>query len=105
MPLDDNAYIIPTAKGFATQDASGTPKTSPWTVSSSELEITVPHNAAEMVICHTDNALRVSEVTGMARYFVIPGNTGEVLQVAGGETIYFIRDSADCTVQFYFRTL
>jgi hypothetical protein len=105
LPRGAMGEYIPTANFFITQDASGTPKTSPLTVSSSEVALSVPTNAAELVIVHTSQALRISGITGMARYVVLPIDGGHVLQVASGGTIYLKRDSVDCVVQFYFRTL
>lgn len=103
---DANSNLVEIATGFITQDATGTPKTSPLTVSSTEVVITVPSDAVEMVIVNTSQALRISEITGMARYVVLPSGGGHLLQVADTSTVYLKRDGGtDAIVQFYFRTI
>ena len=106
MQSDATQNKLHTATAFSTQDDTGTPQASPLTVSSSEIDIVVPENAAELVIVNTDQDLRVSEVTGMARYFVLPVDQSLVLQVSNTDNVYLKRDgSSDCTVQFYFRLI
>lgn len=105
---DDNRIPISTASAFVTADVTATPKTSPLTVSSTEVVISVPTNAVEMVITDVDNDLRVSEVTGMAQYFVcLAANTAPVhIPVAGMDTIYLKRNGgSDAVTQFYFATV
>lgn len=106
MVRDVNEKLIPVGTGFSTQDETGTPKTSPLTVGATQTVLTVPGNAAEFVIVNTNNDLEVSEVTGMARYFVVPASTGEIIPCADQQFIYLKRDGGtDCTVQFRFNLL
>lgn len=101
---DDNYKVIHTATGFTTQDATGTPQTSPLAFSSSEITIEIPTNAAEIVLFPTQD-LRVSEVTGMARYDVVAKDTKEVFAVANLDQIYIKRDSTDGNLRFRFLTV
>lgn len=101
---DDNNIPIVTGCAFATQDSSGTPKTSPLAYSSSEIAITVPSNAAELVLLPS-TAMRISEVTGMARYYVIPASTTLAFGVTRMDTVYIKRDASDGTLNFYFITV
>lgn len=98
---DDNNVPVPIGSDFSTSDASGTPKVSPLAYSSSEIAITVPDRAVEMVLAPS-TALRVSEVTGMANYYVIPTDTAETVPCARMQTIYIKRDSADGSLNFRF---
>lgn len=111
---DDNAWLskdakgtaVPVAAGFLTQDATGTPQTSPLAVSNSVITIAVPDGAAELVIVHADEAIRVSEIVTVARYFVLPGGFSAVVPVADTDSVYLLRDgSSDSTVQFFFSLL
>jgi len=103
---DARDNVVQVSKNFLTQDATATPQTSPLTVSSTEIDIVVPNKAVEMIIVFTDQPFRISEVTGMARYFVLPAGYSHTLQVAAATHVYLKRDtSSDATVQFYFRSL
>jgi len=103
---DARDNVVQVSKNFSTQDATATPQTSPLTVSSTEIDLVVPNKAAELIIVFTDQAFRISEVTGMARYFVLPAGYSHTLQVAGATHVYLKRDgTSDATVQFYFREL
>lgn len=102
---DDNRVPIMTGDGFQTQDATGTPQTSPLTVpaqSSSITTITIPTSAAEMVMV-SDVNLRISEESTVAdRYFVLPAAYVLAVSVANRDVIYLAGDSAEATVSFYF---
>ena len=110
---DDNAFlsqdaqgeVVQVAAGFQTQDATGTPQTSPLTVSNTVITIAVPDGAAELIIVYTDQAIRVSEIVGMTRYFVLNAGSAVVIPVANTDSVYLVRDSADATVQFFFNLL
>jgi len=97
--LQGNAVQI--GSTFSTQDESGTPKTSPLSYSSTEIEIVIPQRAVEMILSPTSD-LRISEVTGMARYDIIQGGTKEALCVAKLDSLFIKRDAADGTLRFRF---
>lgn len=96
------------AGAFVTQDASASPKTSPLTVSSSEVVLTVPDNAVQLVISNNANALLIYETSGnsaTAAYTLPASTTNFVIDCARMTNIYLIRSSADVTVQFMFVTV
>ena len=107
LPKDSNNVPVHVARGFVTTDNSGTPKTSPLSVTTTEVSIVVPSNAVELIIVNTSQALRVSETSGgtATSYFLIAAGSGEVIQMGEGGTLYIRADSITSTVQFYFRTI
>lgn len=106
LPKDAHNKDVQTGGAFITNDGTATTKTSPLTVGSSAVTITVPTNAAEFIIVNTNNDLQVSEESAMAQYFVVPGSTGQPISCMNMNFIYLKRNGAsDCTVQFYFKTL
>ncbi len=101
---DENGEKVQIGSVMTTLDSSGTPKASPLAYSSTEIVITIPDRAVEMVLAPS-TALRVSEVTGMANYYVIPANAAEVIACARMATLYIKRDSADGTLNFRFNNV
>ena len=68
--------------------------------------ITVPDNAIAFVYYIENYNMRISEVTGMARYTKILAGGGDTLECAETDFIYVKRDgTGDVTLQFYFKTL
>lgn len=84
-----------------TSDATGTPVVSPVTVTTGTT-LTVPLNAAQITII-SSAALRISELSDVSTYFVIPATTPITIDVARLAFLYLKQDSTSCTVQFYFR--
>ena len=106
LPMDAMNQAVQVPAGFQTMDATGTPQTSPLTVSNIKITIVVPDGAAELVIVYTDISIRVSEDTTMAQYFVLPAGFSAVIPVANLDNVFLIRDGAnDATVQFFFNLL
>lgn len=101
---DDNMVPMMTGSTFLTVDSSGTPKASPLAYSSSEIAITVPVNAAEFVV-QPSTAMQISEVTGMANYYVVPASTIQAFCVSRMDTVYIKRNASDGTLNFYFVTV
>lgn len=98
---ESDRNVIPIANNFTTQDATGTPQTSPLSYSNSVITIAVPEDAAEMVLFPTTD-LRVSEIVAASRYDVIQANTKEIVACANMDSIYIVRDSADGSLRFRF---
>lgn len=81
-PMDPNHHTISgDGNYFMTIDATGTPQTSPLTVSTSAFPVTVPAAAFRMTII-SSAVLLVSEDPLMASAIQIPANTPFVLPVA-----------------------
>lgn len=107
LPKDANNVMVQTARGFVCADDSGSPKSSPYSATTTEATIVFPSNAVELVITNTTQDLRIAPVaTGTASaYALIPAGTGEVIQMGEGGSVYIKGDSATAVVSFYFRTL
>jgi len=112
VPRDANRQFLANFMNyFVTQDATGTPVTSPVTVSKdAATPLVVPAAAAQLVLS-TSAALRVSEDPAGAHYFVVPANTQFTFpcltpsadpQLANTGIIYIQGDSAQAVVQFRF---
>jgi hypothetical protein len=99
---DKNRVNIPVGSGFVTADVTGTPITSPKSLTTTAVfTIVVPDNAVLMtVVCGA--AIRVSEVVGMGQYDVVAANTKEVFQVSKMQNIYVCNDSTG-TNNLYFK--
>lgn len=93
---------FPQATRIKTQDESSTPNTAPLTVSSSEIVLEVPEGAVEFDYGVENNAIRISEVAGMASYDkIFPG--GDKFGCKDMEFIYVKRDgSGDAILNFRF---
>lgn len=112
-PHDANRQPISVSENyFGTEDATGTPVTSPATISNTGVSaLTVPAAAGSIVIS-SSAALRVSEDSTMSHYFVLPANTplefpclspAADQQLTNTGVIYLQGDAASCTVQFFFK--
>ena len=88
---------------FQTSDATSSPINSPTTVTTGTT-LTVPSNAAQIVIS-SSAALRISELSDMSTYFVLPASGMITLDVARLSLLYLKQDSGSCTVQFYFNVV
>lgn len=84
---DSSASPIQVGSRFQTQDASGTPKTSPFTLTGGVDAISVPVNAAEFIV-NPSADLHISELSSMAHYDVIAANTKESVECTKMDTIY-----------------
>lgn len=93
-------------KKFQPRDGHATPKTSPLTVSGTEIAITVPKGATEMVYLIRDADMKISDITGLADYALILDGNGDTLYCAGMDYIYVIRNAAvDVKLHFYFNII
>lgn len=106
---DKNGHLILGGNAIQTRDAHGTPKVSPLTVSSSEIDITIPENAYEMYIFVSGNFdIIFSEITGMARNCKLPAGS-EHKDIPLGRTHHlFVKlagATADSEISFYFKTI
>ena len=101
---DSNHESIPFGGAFVTQDATGTPKTSPLAYSSSVITLTVPANAVKLVVLPTTD-MRISDVSNAATYDVVPANTRETYDVANMSAVYIVRDASDGSLRFRFITV
>ena len=104
--LDDNGAKLQTANSFVTADITGTPKTSPLTVSSVVIALAVPTNAVSVIFYSTANDVRVSEDDAAANYFLLKASTLVAFPCAKQKNIYVVRDAgSDATLQFAFNVV
>lgn len=104
---DASRIAIQAGKSFVTKDVTGTPKTSPLTVSSSVITIAIPTNAYQMQLYAISADVRISEEsTAAANYFVLKATVNMTIDVANMDTLYLLRDAAvDATLYFLFKTI
>jgi len=110
-PRDANRNAIMGQNYFATEDATGTPLTSPLAVpAASTTALQVPSAAVQIALISSTD-LRVSEDSSMSHYFVLKANTLEKFpclspavdqQLTNTGIIYLKADSSDAVVQFRF---
>jgi hypothetical protein len=97
---DGHNQAVQVGSTFVTRDATtGTPQASPLAYTTSETAIVIPDESLELRLFPTTD-LRVSEVTGMARYTVVPGGTEVVFPVARMSTVYVKGDTVAGSVRF-----
>lgn len=106
LPRDGNHIAIQAGQKFVTQDVTGTPQTSPIAYSTTIIAIVVPDNAIKMTLIPSTD-LRVSDLATFttANYDLLKANIKETIDVAGMQTIYVVRDSADGNLFFKFVTI
>jgi hypothetical protein len=103
---DASRIALPIAKAFVTQDITGTPKTSPLTVSTAVIPITLPTNCTQVMLYTPTNDVRISDIVGMSTYFVCVHGVPFLIDVAGMDTIYLVRDGAsDAVTSLMFKTV
>lgn len=102
LAVDGNRVAMSYANGMVSQDATGTPVTSPATnVSGSGVALTVPQNAVRFTINSTV-AIQVGEDSSFAQGFTVPAATSKTFDVAQQAFIYIKPSSATNVTQFYF---
>ena len=83
-------------------DASGTPKESPYSFDTSIASISVPSDAAEVVLRPSVD-MRVGVDDDLSDgYFVIPANVPYPFGLADEDTLYFRGDTESGVLNFYF---
>lgn len=99
---DGNRVALTGAIGstMQTQDATGTPVTSPVTVNTTAT-LKIPQNATSIVITSVTNAVQVSEDSGQTAFFALPAATVWSFDVARQANIY-LKTSGSTVVSFYF---
>jgi len=103
LPRDGSRSPIQTTNSFVTQDATGTPITSPLAYTTGVTTLVVPPNAVSIVI-QSSVALKVSEVLTQASYYTTTINGVETLSCGNMANIYLSAAGA-ATIQFRFNTV
>lgn len=104
MRIDGNRKGIIAANQFVTQDATGTPQTSPLSLTTTAIfTIVLPPNAVRITFLSGAD-LRVSDLAAMTRYDLVKANVKEEFQVANMDKVY-VQNDATGTNNLYFRIL
>lgn len=102
---DKNGRAIQKGTGGTTVDASETPKQSPQTVSNAEVELVVPVLCGQIVAKVTEKIWGdfKTGVSNSQGFSLDPDkNCMMTIDVEPGQSLYFIRDSTDASLEFFF---
>lgn len=99
---DGNRVAMTGAIGniFQTQDATGTPVTSPVTVNTTKT-LVVPSNAVSITVRSTTNDVQVSEDSSQTAYFTVPHDTLMEFDCARLANVY-LKTGGSTVVNFVF---
>lgn len=99
---DGNRNAMTGAVGnfIQTEDATGTPVTSPATVNTTQT-LKVPQNAVSCTIVSTTNAVQVSEDSTSTASFALPAGVPWTFDCARLQNIY-LKTGSSTVVNFYF---
>jgi len=89
------------ASSISTQDSTAVPQTSPLSYTSAVTTITIPVNAAEIVLNPTTQ-IRISELAAMTRYTVVPALSPMVVPCGKLDSLYVTRDATSGSLRFHF---
>lgn len=90
--------------GFITQDATGTPKTSPQSATTAaDIALIVPSNATSVVISTSAFAVDVSELAGHSQYMTVPVGAVATFDVARQGTLYLRGNGGTAVATFAFQ--
>lgn len=104
LAVDASSKIVQTGGGILTIDASSSPQSSPLVISTSITTLTVPENAAEIVI-EGDVVIRYSEDPTMTHYATLAASTKLAIGLGRSTNLYVRGDSGSGTLQFHFITV
>lgn len=90
--------------GILTADITGTPITSPASVTTTETTINVPTNA-KVLVAWSSAAWRVSEQAAMTQHAVVAANQTVNIPLGKSSAIYVRGDAGTVTLNFYFITV
>jgi len=104
MRVDGQHAPMLVGNGIQTQDATGTPVTSPIAVSNSvATTLVVPNSAIRFHIIPLTNTVNVSEVSGLTTYLTAPTGTITTIECANMANIYLKANTGAATgTTFWF---
>lgn len=102
LAVDGNRVAMTGVLGgnMQSQDATGTPVTSPVTVNTTKT-LVVPQNAAQITVVSTTNAVQVSEDSTSTASFALPAGVPWTFDVARQQNVY-LKTGSSTVVNFYF---
>lgn len=102
MASDKNRDSVQVSGSFVTADNTGTPQTSPLSLTTTAVFTIVVPDTAIIMTCMSAADMRISEVVGMGQYDLIKANTKESIQCARMANIY-VKNDVTGTNNFYFK--
>lgn len=96
---DGSTASIQIGSTFQTSDNTGTPQISPLSYTTGVTTLIMPDNAAEVILAPSTD-LRVSEISSMSQYYVIPAGQAEVIGVGKQQIVYVKADSSSGNLNF-----
>jgi hypothetical protein len=107
MALDSNKQAIQVASGIQTQDATGTPVTSPMTIPTATITtINVPTNASKFHLIPLAHSINISEKSDMSIAFTAPSGVEVVIPCVRQSVIYLQANTGDAVgSSFYFEII
>jgi hypothetical protein len=103
MKVDGNRVAMPYANVIQTEDATGTPVTSPVTVNTTAT-LTVPQNAVSLTVTPVTNPVQVSEDSTQSTYFAVPAAAVQKFEVADQQYVY-LKTGSSTVVSFFFELM
>lgn len=102
LAIDGNNKPIQVGGSFVTADATGTPVTSPLSLTTTAVfTIIVPAGATKVSVMSAAD-VKVSDVSDVSKYDLIKANTKETLDVANMDKFY-VANASSGTNNFYFK--
>jgi len=101
--VDGNRVAMTGALGnsMQSQDAAGTPVTSPVTVNTTQT-LVVPQGAVQVTIASVTNAVQVSEDSAQTAYFSLPAGVPWTFDCANQQNVY-LKTGSSTVVSFQFK--
>lgn len=100
---DGNRVAMPYGNIINTQDATGTPVTSPATVNTTQT-LVVPTAAVQCTVCSVTNPVQVSEDSTQAAFFTVPAGVPFTFDCADMANIY-LKTGSSTVVSFLFKVV
>lgn len=101
LPVDGSQKPIQIGNSIKTVDASGTPKTSPFTLTGGVDSFTIPAGCVEFIVNPVTHDMKISELSTMARYDTVAQSSKESIPCAKAVTIY-VQGTASDVLNFRF---
>jgi hypothetical protein len=97
---DQNQVTLQTGTHFKTLDSAASPNASPLSLTTGTTTITIPSDAAEIVLSPSA-AILISELSDMSSTFQIAASGVMAVGVAGMDVMY-VKAVSTATLNFYF---
>jgi hypothetical protein len=103
MKVDANRVAMQYGSVMQTQDATGTPVTSPATVNTTTT-LVVPQNAVSLTVTPVTNPVQVSEDSTQSTYYAVPAGASQKFEVSDQQDVY-LKTASSTVVSFFFELI